>query len=703
MLLASLLFLTLHVTVSLSLSVNEEVVELDSIKFNVPESKQGTFDEIIANGVKWVSLKPCGDAFVHALGVPSGKTPSNTIYYQKFKKNVTSLTLVDQHLYESKGDFLSENLRFSVSGDCSTVGWSMGDEYMYVSSESGEVIDSGSACSSIQAQTPTKYACLDPVDKSIHVYDAQNRTDVQVVRQDFGPTILQQPIIIDYVPYHTGAHRGCTKECFTQLYSPTLNIPEGKTYSVFMYHGVGRDRARLYAVINDYTVEVARRAPFSIRGPSTAYFYAKDFTRSPWSFKVSYGDAEGVLISYGCNSELLPSGQPGTSLFACPKYSLAVNGQVKEDVGAVLVTDANMTVTSYYHPPVVDKGGFLFGSRLAVSGKSIYSAFYSSGGTVKIMRLDISGVTLGIPSTVYDTGFTDMNFQLHSESDGTLLYIVRGQIVTVLAKVTSVSDNKLFPVGRLRLKGTDPITSIVYDYNTGTALLTPNTRHITGFIVPDGDSIFIPDTESELIYNVYTDNLHPVSSRDYIMLTVEQAMSFYSTWSAQYVIDLYKNTPLWVGFLVDHSTDRVKYVLKRRVVKPEKFGELQVSESGLTFYEMRPILTKFFGWNEKPSPCIPITKCMYVAPTVIDARRICQNITRCEGYHGGCVVEARSYTTCEELEDGRVYYSKKFRHDVFKELGEDPMPAIVISGVLAVVHTLYLAWLDKRLSKKFEN
>lgn len=271
-----------------------------------------------------------------------------------------------------------------------------------------------------------------------------------------------------------------------------------------------------------------------------------------------------------------------------------------------------------------------------------------------------------------------------------IIYLSEGNEIKVLQPQSAIEDN-LVVLATIKTNGN--VTAMAYDYSEGELLIMTDTvdTHVTGFTIDVFDETYIPFTESTMIYNQYQDHLAPSTSNDYLMLPAEQVMQpAILDYTFDQIINRYMFTAQYAGFIFEDG--KLKEVLKQRVAQPLVMGELRTLPSNQTFFEMRPILTKYFGWREDTTSCIPETACMLDG--VANPRALCENITRCEGYVGGCLIEARSWKICT-FDSSKRYYKKQFRHRIFETIEENWYAYIGGFIGFGVVHLYFIFMLSK--------
>lgn len=695
------------------------VIQNGEIDFEFEEGANIAEFNSTRDDAKWVQNEVCGsEKFLHIWGV--SRTGLNSIYYQKFLPSGIKLKLVEQVIIYYGGP-PSDDLRFALAPDCENWMLTNGHYWELRSGTSGAFLKAFTGtCQAITMTGPKEFTCSRDSRTALIKYDAEDLNNVIETEKAFGEDITNKDM---------------TSSWFVRFSNDDYGLSRGDTHGwggiTFGEGETGNIRVRIGTedgfAIHDWGE--ARLVKYPPSGPPTTvtlpsakrdcvYYTCRDnsyFNNLPQgSYTAQVRCANGdkgrsrdcdfkIRIEwqytsyftggmYGCTGELVPMG----SYFAlsCPGYNYD-NVRFLENVGIIALFDSDMTYIDNWHPKLT-VGGTRFAEKYVIAGSKIFATYVDveDSNKIKIVVVTRSGSQLLPGKIVYDTGLTDINaIKLVADSDTSVenLYLVVGTEITVLRPLSPL-DGTLEMVTTFVAAG--DITTVSYNFETGNLIFaTDSGTHLTGFVVQEIDSD-IPSTESTLIYNVYKNNLIPATSADYLLLPAAQAfVPNVLEMSKEKLIDRYVNTPTWSGFIFD-SNDELKFVLKRRSASPKLIGSLGVSADGYNFYEMRPILTKWFDWEE-PSSCVPEGPCMFTANSTVMARDLCQNITRCEGYHGGCLVEARSYGSCGESETV-IYHRKKYRHDVFKVIEEDPLFYIIGASVITVVHFLYVQWIASR-------
>lgn len=422
-----------------------------------------------------------------------------------------------------------------------------------------------------------------------------------------------------------------------------------------------------------------------------------DFDNKGVQWKIEYLLKESD--SFGCNGKAFDIIGGFTGLY-CPGYDFSEGNIDRFDAGAFVVFDPQNKYASHEHPASSETQRT--GEKFALSnGFKIYATQRETeNGSIKLKRYAFVGSTLKRSSGfVYDTGTNDIDKLLivgDSNDNTDMVYVIVQNSGTSEIRSLSPLTNTQTALTQL-IETTNvagKVTAFGAKFSQGNFIAAVSGQNITGFVSESGNNAeTIPFTKSGKVFAKYPKNLVPKTFTDFILFPAIVTLSAEEREDMS-VFEVIKrrisNTAI-KGYVATKNTvngvekERVVEYLQGRGASPQLVGPLEIRPNH-DFYEVLPILTHFFDYEEDPSTCIPDKfYCLYEAATEAEARDLCFDISRCEGYVGTCMVEARSYSSCTESTN-QFYNKKKYRHRVFELIDENPWPFIGAAGGIAILH-----------------
>jgi len=419
----------------------------------------------------------------------------------------------------------------------------------------------------------------------------------------------------------------------------------------------------------------------------------------------------GIMYGYEYNfRENFPFGCIGKSfklvgnarILTCPGFS-HVNGIITSKfTNNFVLFDSNMTFLDDAFPASAEGSGIsldkpLAGEKMVVSKLSkIYATqLPTNKETVHLKLYFLLGESIQRKNGfVYDTGRNNIDdfflvADANDESDIIYLIDISDASSTKIRVLQPFSNTKaeLLQILEAGIKGT--ASAFGAKFETGSFIVAvAGETGLKGFVSEKSNENGIDDGPSNLIFLKYPSNLVPSTFTDFLefaavsSLTEDEQKLDITTLITQKITD-----KTFKGYIT--KGDDVVSTLKARGKNPSVIGPLS-KVSGSHFYETLPPLTHFFGYNPDPQTCIPNYKyCLYTASNEGEARSLCLQISRCEGYVGNCLIEAFSYPTCKESTI-LFYNKKKYRHRVFVFIEEQSVPIIIGSICIAIGHFYYL-------------
>jgi len=713
----------------------QEQLDFNLIDINVPQGLKNEFDLGLPARV-WDEIKFCG---------------SKTIYIWSDNENVVhKYTITGEKLQFDFGRQFQNVLKFIPTPQCDGYAISISDGSIKMF-ENGKpdvptwVISNSEKCSSITVDTLLDVTCFDGENSNVRSFF---NGIVDGTTETFGGKIAELPQIITHLVGHTDAIVKKKKNIFF-LYN-NLPIPstpfyvnaeievkateqvrftwkadsekggEDEEYSHHLYKDLP-DRNSINSAFRVYHSGVSKehlKVFTTTIGPGAPGFYQMatqcensvedcDFDDNGIDWKIEYLIKDGD--SFGCTGDAFQF-IGGFKALACPLYDFNKGSKSRINTGNFVVFDSQNKYIDHEHPSF-DEGTDIFdiplmGEKFTISnGIKIYATQReTANGSIKLKRYALIGTDLQRTNGfVYDTNVMDMDDLTivgDGDSNTDVVYVIErksngNSTIKTLQPASNTQTKLIQLLDTTNVVG--KVTAFGGKLSQGNFIVAVDGQNITGFVSEGRGNIDpIPFTKSGKVFSLYPKNLAPKTFTDFILLP--GIVQFSQTELDMSIFDLIKrriqNTAL-KGYVAATTTvggvkeERVVDYLQGRGLSPELFGPLQVRPNH-NFYEVLPILTHFFDYEDDPRTCIPNIKyCLYTASNEEEARDVCFEISRCEGYVETCLIEARSYSTCSESTT-KFYNKKKYRHRVFEYIGENTSPFIIVSSVVATLHFLYV-------------
>lgn len=548
------------------------------------------------------------------------------------------------------------------------------------------------------------------------------RNSVEEFRKSFGLSIREGTNVNDVFNFRTGSTERNSGEDFF-----LMNLEVGPEDIIIFNWAAdtfrfGRQNEDVSHSLKKDGVQVFRSAVtrsnnkkfFHEIGPNEAGTYQM---RSKCENGSEDCDFDNDGVRYGFTYKFRPNADFGCTgqtkkmisnsrVMTCPGYDFQEGFLTNRNTNNFVLFDSNITYRDHKHPAVNEGSGVsesepLVGEQFAVAkGSKIYATQKdTSSGTINIKLYSLlTNVLERRTGFVYDTGVTnvdDIILATDSDSDSDIIYVVNkiNTTSTTIKVLQPMSNTQTELVNILQSDVAGLVHGFGAKFKTGSFVVSVDGQNITGFVSEAaGSGEEIPFTKSGKLFSKFPKNLIPDTFTDYINFPAitslresERAMNI------EELIKKYIRDSFIKGYITqpqtanDVTVDKAISQFKARGSDPKLLGPL-TETPGSDFYEVLPTLTHFFDYEDDPRTCIPNKKyCLYEASNEAEARDLCFQISRCEGYVGTCMIEARSYSSCTESTT-EFYNKKKYRHRVFEYIDDNPWPFIGASAAIAIMH-----------------
>lgn len=680
-------------------------LESNSININVPTGLKSQF-ELGLPSRTWTDIKFCGRNTLYLAG-PTG---SNLIVHK--------YTITGEKLQFDFGISHTNGVEFQYNPSCEgyAVRHSDNTVIQYQNGNPATVTQNIGPCDSFIINTNSEIDCFTSATNDAIRFNS----GAEKFRKSFGLSIREGNSINDEIKFKTGEIEKTPGEDF---FLRTLEVgPEDELvfhWSADVHrtwpaeneevsHSLKKDGVEIHRT--EVTKSNKKWFDYSV-GPNAAGTYEMRSKCENSDQKCNF-DNDGINYGYtykfrpnvdfGCNGRAAKL-VGNSRVITCPGYDFGIGSEIRRDTNNFILFDSNITYLDHEHPGLNEGNGLsasdpLVGKKFIVSkGSKIYATQINSGNVqIKLYSLLSNDLRRGT-GFVYDTGTTNINdiFLASDANDGTEIFylIKKNGADSIIEVLQPLSNTQTQVIKILESNVIGQVTAFGADFNGGSFVAAVSGENITGFVSETtGNVEQIPFTKSGKISSKFPKNLIPDTFTDYINFpgivglrqsemdgTVDDLIKKYIQSTS---IKGYITQPKEINGVTE---DRAISVLKARGADPKLLGPLTVTP-GSDFYEVLPTLTHFFDYEDDPRTCIPNRKyCLFEAATEAQARDLCFEISRCEGYVGTCMIEARSYSSCTESTT-QFYNKKKYRHRVFEFIDENPWPFIGAASGIAILH-----------------